>query len=190
MDASQQLKTSNCKLQLANRQWLRLGPLGAVLRPPLLATLNANGVQRAAHHVVADTRQVLHTAAANQHQRVLLQVVPDAGDIGRHFDPIGQANARHLAERRIRLLRGLREHTDADAALLRADLQRGTLGLGDDLLAPLANELTDSRHLTSCPTERLGAGPSLSTEWPAPFPAVYRNGCAIPLNVRTRLPSL
>src|SRR5262249_13078638 len=57
--------------------------------------------------------------------------------------------ARHLAERRVRLLRRLREHAHTDATLLRADLERGTLGLGDDLLASLTDELTDSRHSSS-----------------------------------------
>src|SRR6185503_6251498 len=126
--------------------FLLLRALCAVLRSTLLPALHADRVERAADDVVADARQVLHTAAANQHQRVLLQVVADAGDVGRHLDAVGEAHARHLAERGVRLLRRLGEHTHADAALLRAHLQRWTLRLGDDLLASLANELTDSRH--------------------------------------------
>src|SRR2546425_7482197 len=125
---------------------LRLRALRAVLRTTLLAALDADGVERAADNVIADAGEILHAAAANQHQRVLLQVVPDAGNVGRHLDPVGEPHARDLAQRRVRLLRRLGEDTDADAALLRADLQRGTLRLGDDLLASLANELADSRH--------------------------------------------
>src|SRR6187399_2392127 len=64
-------------------QNLLLGALRAVLRTTLLAALHADRVEGAAHHVVADARQVLHAAAADEHQRVLLQVVPDARDVGR-----------------------------------------------------------------------------------------------------------
>src|SRR5688572_32426641 len=126
---------------------LRLRALGAVLRSSLLAAGDAHCVERAADHVVANAREVLDAAAADQHQRVLLQVVADPGNVSRHLDAIGEPDARHLAERRVRLLRRLGEHAHADAALLRADLERGTLRLGDDLVASLANELTDSRHI-------------------------------------------
>src|SRR5437867_1813364 len=112
---------------------LLLRPLCAVFRTTLLAALDADGVERAAHNVIADAGQILHSAAANQHERVLLQVVPDAGDVGRHLDPVGEPHARDLAQRRVRLLRRLGEDAHADAALLRADLQGGTLRLGDDL---------------------------------------------------------
>ena len=78
---------------------------------------------------------------------MLLKVVADAGNVGRHFDAVGQAHARDLAEGRVRLLRGLREHADADAALLRAVLQRGALRLGQDPVAALANKLADRRHV-------------------------------------------
>src|SRR5258707_8086350 len=70
----------------------------------------------------------------------------DARDVGRHLDTDGGPEASDLAQRRIRLLRGLGEDANADAALLRAVLQRGALRLADDLLAPGADELTDCRH--------------------------------------------
>src|SRR5262245_24596036 len=126
--------------------FLRLGALRAVLRPTLLAALDANGVERAAHDVVPHARQVLHAAAANEHERVLLQVVADTGDVGRDFDLVGQADTRDLAKRRVRLLRGLREHAHTDAALLRAVLQRRALRLPLDLLASFADQLTNRRH--------------------------------------------
>src|SRR6185369_9218861 len=110
------------------------------------AALHPDRVERAADHVVADAREILDAAAANEHQRVLLEVMTDARDVGRHLDAVGEPHARDLAQRRVRLLRGLGEHPDADAALLRAVLQRGALRLAGDLLAPGADELTDSRH--------------------------------------------
>ena len=66
---------------------------------------DAGGVQRAADDVVAHARQVLHAAAADQHHRVLLQVVALAGDVGRDLHAVGQPHARDLAQRRVRLLR-------------------------------------------------------------------------------------
>src|SRR5690606_14090393 len=77
-----------------------------------------------------------------------------AGDVGRDLDLVGQADTRHLAQRRVRLLRRLREHAHAHAALLRTVLQRRTLGLDVDLLATLANELADRRHSDSTCTRR------------------------------------
>src|SRR5579862_7553634 len=55
---------------------LLLRALGAVLGAALLALADAGAVERAAHGVVAHARQVLHAAAADEHHRVLLEVVP------------------------------------------------------------------------------------------------------------------
>ena len=69
-----------------------------------------------------------------------------AADVADHLEPVGEADLGDLAQRGVRLLRRLGEHPDANAALLRAVLQRRALRLTDDLLASLANKLTDSRH--------------------------------------------
>src|SRR5208282_2007361 len=116
-----------------------LGPLGAVLRAPLLAVLHARGVQRAADDVIAHARQVLYAAAAHEHDGVLLEVVADAGDVRGDFRRVGQAHARHLAQRRVGLLGRLRVHADAYAALGRAAVQRRRLGLRLDLLPPVTH---------------------------------------------------
>src|SRR5262245_6796442 len=123
-----------------------LRPLRAVLRSSLHPSLHADGVERAANHVIANTGQVLHAAAANQHQRVFLEVVTHTGDVGRHLDAVGQPYARDLAQRGIRLLGRLGKDAHAYPALLRAVLQGRALGLADNLLAARANELADSRH--------------------------------------------
>src|SRR5260221_10655691 len=88
---------------------------GPVLRTALLAPFDAHRVEGPAYDVIAHTRQVLHTTAANQDDRVLLKVVPHAGDIGRHLDAIGQPHSGHLTQGRVRLLRRRREDADADA---------------------------------------------------------------------------
>src|SRR6185503_17680377 len=140
---------AECGLRIAESALRLLWSLGAVLGPSLHPALDADRVERPAHDVIADARQILDAAAADQHQRVLLQVMADAGNVGRHLDAVGQPDARHLAQRRVRLLGRLGEDADADAALLRAVLQRRALGLGDDLLAAGAYELADSRHFSS-----------------------------------------
>src|ERR1700749_694235 len=54
---------------------LLLRALGAVLGATLLALAHAGTVERAAHGVVALPGQVLDAAAANEHHRVLLEIV-------------------------------------------------------------------------------------------------------------------
>src|SRR5207248_6044338 len=70
---------------------LRFRSLRSVLRATLFSSLHAHRVERAADDVVADTREILHAAAANQDQRVLLQVVPDSGNVGGDLDPVRQS---------------------------------------------------------------------------------------------------
>jgi hypothetical protein len=81
---------------------------------------------------------------------VLLQVMADAWDIGRHFNLVRQTNASHLTQRRVRLLGRCRIDTRADSPPLRAGLQRRTRGLVSGRPAPLADKLIKRRHeLTS-----------------------------------------
>src|SRR5690349_8065782 len=75
--------------------------LRTVAAAGLLTVLHALGVQRAAHDLVADTGQVLHAAPADEHDRVLLEVVADTGDVRRDLDAAGEANARDLTQRRV-----------------------------------------------------------------------------------------
>lgn len=123
-----------------------LRTLGAVLRAALLAVLDALRVEHAAKDVIAHAGKVAHTPAADQHDRVLLQVVPLARDVGDDLALVGQAHLGHLAQRRVRLLRGRRVHASANAALLRVLLHRRDLGLGLLRNAALADQLVDRRH--------------------------------------------
>src|SRR5258708_18253410 len=79
--------------------------LRAVTTACLLAVAHAVRVERTADDLVPDPGQVAHPAAADEHDRVLLEVVPDTGDVGGDLDLAGQPDARHLAQRRVRLLR-------------------------------------------------------------------------------------
>src|SRR6266542_5175065 len=127
--------------------------LCAVLRAALLAPLDADRVEGAANDVVAHAREVLHAATADEDHRVLLEVVPDAGDVARHLEAIGEPDAGDLAEGRVRLLGSRSVDAHADPALLRRLLERGRLLLDRELLAPAAHQLADRRHRTLFPTK-------------------------------------
>src|SRR5215210_3560536 len=120
---------STGRIWAAARRGTALLPLDAVLRAGLLAVADAGGVERPAHDLVAHARQILHAAAAHEHDGVLLQVVALTGDVGRDLGRARDPHTRDLAQRRVRLLRRRRVHARADAAALRC---------GDLLLAALA----------------------------------------------------
>src|SRR5207248_11061128 len=120
--------------------------LRAVAAARLLAVAHTLGVQRATDDLVPDAREVLHPASADQHDRVLLQVVPDTGDVRGDLDLAGQPDARHLSQRRVRLLRRGGVHAGAHAAPLRAPLERRRLRLARLRMAALADQLLDGGH--------------------------------------------
>src|SRR5215217_1550762 len=121
-------------------------PLGAVARARLLAIANAGRVECAANDLVADAREVLHAAAANEDDGVLLQVVADARDVGRDLDAGRQADARDLAQGRVRLLRRDRLDARAYAAARGGTLERRALRLGARGLATAPDQLLDRGH--------------------------------------------
>src|SRR5215204_3734315 len=79
-------------------------PLRAVTATRLLAVLHALGVERPADDLVADAGEILHPAAADEHDRVLLEVVANARDVRGDLDAARQAHAGDLAEGGVRLL--------------------------------------------------------------------------------------
>src|SRR5579875_1491701 len=109
----------------------------------LLAAADTLGVQRTADDLVADTGKVLHPAATDEHDRVLLQVVADTRDVRRHLDAAGEPHPGDLAQRRVRLLGRRRVDARAHAAPLRAALEGRRLGLADLVLPALADQLRD-----------------------------------------------
>ena len=102
-----------------------LGTLGTVLAAALGAAFNTGGVEGAADDVIAYTGKVFHTATAYHDDRVLLQVVALARDIGVNLLAVGQADTSNLAHSRIRLLRCGRVDTNTHTATLRARVQSG-----------------------------------------------------------------
>src|SRR6185436_13329296 len=120
--------------------------LRAVARAGLLTVLHAGGVEGAADDLVADARQVADAPRSDEHDRVLLQVVPDARDVRGDLDLRGKPNARDLAQRRVRLLGGGGVDARADASPLGRALQRRSLGLGGRALPTVPDELLDGGH--------------------------------------------
>src|SRR5262249_472192 len=121
---------------------------GTVLGAGLLAVRDALGIEDAADDMVAHARQVADPAAADQHDGVLLEVVPFTGDVSGDLHAIGEAHAGDLAQRRVGLLGRHGFHLEADAALLWAAVQGGVLWLAVLLAPGLAHQLVNRRHST------------------------------------------
>src|SRR4029078_11510590 len=90
--------------------------------------------------------KVADTTAADEDDRVLLQVVALAGDVGRDFEAVRQPDAGDFPKGRVRLLRGVREHAGADPPLLRGAGEGRALGLALGRAATFANQLVDGGH--------------------------------------------
>ena len=103
---------------------LGLRTLLTVLGTALHTTLNTLGVERTADDVVTHAGEVLDTAAADQNDAVLLQVVADTGDVGGNLIAIRQADTGDLTKCGVRLLGGHRLYDETHSTTLRALLQR------------------------------------------------------------------
>src|SRR2546423_14353339 len=121
-------------------------PLRAVARAGLTAIADPGSVERAPDDLVADAREVLHPASPHEHDRVLLQVVADTGDVGGDLDAAGQADTSHLPKGRVGLLRSGGVDARADAPALRRRAKSGALRLAPRALAPVFDQLLDRRH--------------------------------------------
>jgi hypothetical protein len=77
---------------------------------------------------------------------MLLEVVSFAGYVGRNLESIGEAHARDLAERGIRLLGSGGVHSGTDTTLLRVLAKRGRLVFGGNVFPAAPDELVDGRH--------------------------------------------
>src|SRR5690606_10350946 len=123
-----------------------LALLGTVTRASLFAIIDAQRVTTAANHLISNARQIANTTPANEHDRVLLQVVTFAGNVNRDLFAVAQPHAGDLPQRRVRLFGGHRADLQADTLLLGAAVQHGRLADLAGLLASLADELIDSGH--------------------------------------------
>src|SRR5579859_1079944 len=151
--------------------YLFLRALHAVLGAAGLAVLHAGAVERATDDVVAYAGQVAHAAAADEHDRVLLQVVPLAGDVGRGLAAARKAHAGDLPEGGVGLLGRHRLHDEADPPLLGVGLQHGGLALVLRLRPPEPDQLVDRRHSPPILEIRRSMSSPLTPEPGLPWPA-------------------
>ena len=110
-----------------------------VLRTGLISIRNTGCVERSADNVVTHTRKILHAASADEHDRVLLQVVTDTRNVGCDLNLVSQAYTCDLTKSRVRLFRGRGVNACANTALLRVRLQSRARRFVFDSLASFAN---------------------------------------------------
>lgn len=106
-----------------------LGTLGTVLGAALGAVFHTGGIESAADDVITYTGKVFDTAAADEHDGVLLEVVALAGDVGVYFLAVGEAHTSHFTHGRVRFLRCRCVDADTDTAALGAAVESGALAL-------------------------------------------------------------
>jgi hypothetical protein len=110
--------------------------------------------------VVTDTRKVLYTAATDEDDAVLLQIVADAGDVAGGLNPVGETDPGYFTESGVGLFGGGCSDGSTYTALLGRILlngralfgvpssqQRGGSRLLFDRLPSLADELVKGRHI-------------------------------------------
>ena len=146
---------------------LTSGPASSL--PQDEAVLGSGRVQGAADDVVANTWEVANASPTDEHDRVLLEVVADTGDVGGDLDFRGQTDTGHLAERRVGLLGRGRVHANADSAALRASPKCAGLRLVRRLGAALADQLLKGRHdrpfIENCALPRNSAREYEESSW-------------------------
>src|SRR3989338_15060 len=82
---------------------LFLGFLSAITTAALFAVLYALAIEHTSNNVVTYSWQIFHTASANHHNGVFLQVVTFTADVSVYFHSVSEANTRNLSESRVRL---------------------------------------------------------------------------------------
>ncbi len=118
----------------------------AVFRTALFTIRHALRIERAAYRVVANARKVLNPATADQYDRVFLEVMADAWNVGGDFESVGQTNAANLAERGVRFLRSRGVNAGADTTALWAALEGWRFRLPSLVRASLTDQLIDRWH--------------------------------------------
>jgi hypothetical protein len=96
--------------------------------------------------MVANPREVLDTSTANKNDGVLLQIVPDTGDVGSYLNPIRKPDTCYFAQRGVWFLGGRRIDPCANSPALGTPLQSRTLRLETNLLSARLNQLIEGRQ--------------------------------------------
>ena len=107
---------------------------------------HTGGIKSAADDVVTNAGQVPHTAAADKHNAVLLQIVADTGDVAGTFNGVRQADSRDFPQSGIGLLGRLCLDAQAHTALLGASLKNRSGGLFGRPFTALTDKLINCGH--------------------------------------------
>jgi len=110
---------------------------GAILAAAAFAVFHPAGVEFAADDVIAHARQVFDPAAADEHDRVFLEIVPDSRNVGDDFVSVGQPHLGDLADGGVRFLRRGGIDLDAHAALERRTFGQGHWPVVDEVPSTL-----------------------------------------------------
>jgi hypothetical protein len=113
--------------------------LRTILATALLAIFDPCCIQTAADDVITHTRKVLYTTTADQHDGVLLQIMPLTRNIRNHLDFIGQPHLRYFTQSGVGFLRRSRVYTGANATTLRTSIQSPGFALCTDDLSSFSN---------------------------------------------------
>jgi predicted component of type VI protein secretion system len=89
--------------------------------------------------VIANAGEIFDTTSSDKNDRMLLQIMSDAGNIRSHFDSVGEPHPSDLSQRRVRLLGRGCVYTRAHPALLRTTLQGGRRVFAPLLLSAFAD---------------------------------------------------
>jgi hypothetical protein len=102
-----------------------LGFLGSVFGAALFSVLNAYGIQGATDDVIPNSWEVFHPSSSNEHDRMLLKVVTNSGNIGGHFDSIGQSHSGNLPKGGIRFFGSGGINSNTNPSFLRRSRKSG-----------------------------------------------------------------
>lgn len=102
---------------------------GTVFGTGTLPIRYAGRIQRSPDDMITHAGQILNAAAADQHDRVLLEIMTFPGNIRCDLHAVRQSDPGDFAQGRVRFLRRHRPHLKADAPFLRAGVKSWRLGL-------------------------------------------------------------
>lgn len=125
---------------------LLLGTLCAISGAGLSAAFYACSIKRAPDYMITNAGKVPDAAAADQHNRVLLQIMSFARNDGVSFNTACEPDPCDFTQSRIGLFRSLCDDLKAHAPPLGILLQNGSLAFLRFLISSVTDHLINRRH--------------------------------------------
>ena len=123
-----------------------LGFLRPVSAARLFAAIDAEGVAASTDDLITNSREIANTTAADEDDRVFLEVVTFARNVDGDFLAVAQTHAGDFPQSRVGFLGGHRSNDQADPLLLGAAFENGTLGAFALHDAVASDQLIDGWH--------------------------------------------